>query len=305
MPLVTRWTGRETKALREALRMTTAEMGDKLGVSDRIVARWEASCENASIRPINQAALDTLLAMSDRDVHGRFAGLLTEGEAPPAQLVEPSENPILSGTYRKHPRDGRHMAEVPEGIYLAGESDEPVWVDGFWIDVFPVTNADYARFVAVTGHPPPSHWNGSRCDPRLYDHPVVEVSHSTRQRTPNGQASNYPRPSNGRRRPAAPPARLGHGASNPAPRSATRARPASARPHRCRATIPASAHTASTTLSGTSGNGPAPPALPAATNSRAPPTPVRRSAAALPRSTTQVTSCTTTTQAFVASKPQA
>ena len=42
MPLVTRWTGRETKALREALRMTTAELGDKLGVSDRIVARWEA-----------------------------------------------------------------------------------------------------------------------------------------------------------------------------------------------------------------------------------------------------------------------
>jgi hypothetical protein len=34
MPLVTRWTGRETKALR----MTTAEVSERLGVSDRIVA---------------------------------------------------------------------------------------------------------------------------------------------------------------------------------------------------------------------------------------------------------------------------
>ena len=178
MPLVTRWTGRETKALREALRMTTADLGDKLGVSDRIVARWEAQSVEASIRPVNQAALDTLLAISDRDVHGRFAGLLTEGEISPAQLVEPGDNPILSGTYIKHPNDGRHMAEVPEGIYLAGESDEPVWLDAFLIDVFPVTNADYARFVTATGHPTPSHWEGGRCHPRIYDHPVVEVSHS-------------------------------------------------------------------------------------------------------------------------------
>ena len=177
MPLVTRWTGRETKALRQALRMTTAELGHKLGVSDRIVARWESHNGDSSIRPVNQAALDTLLAISDRDVHGRFAGLLTEGDAPPAQLVEPSDNPILSGTYKKHPGDGRNMTEVPEGIYLAGEADEPLWVDAFWVDVFPVTNADYARFVSATGHPAPSHWEGSRCDPRLYDHPVVQVSH--------------------------------------------------------------------------------------------------------------------------------
>ena len=31
--------------------------------------------------------------MSDRDVHGRFAGLLTEGDALPAQLVEPERQP--------------------------------------------------------------------------------------------------------------------------------------------------------------------------------------------------------------------
>jgi formylglycine-generating enzyme required for sulfatase activity len=69
------------------------------------------------------------------------------------------------------------MTEVAEGIYLAGEGDEPGWVDGFWIDVFPVTNADYARFTAATGHAAPSFWDGGRCGPRLYDHPVVGVTH--------------------------------------------------------------------------------------------------------------------------------
>lgn len=105
---------------------------------------------------MNQAALDTLLTMSDRDVHGLFAGSLTVGDAPPGQLVEPSENPILSGTATKHPKDGRHMTEMREGIYLVGESNEPVWLDGFFIDVFPVTKADFARFVTATGHPAPS-----------------------------------------------------------------------------------------------------------------------------------------------------
>jgi hypothetical protein len=78
--------------------MTTAELSERLGVCDRIVARWEASCVEANIRPVNQAALDTLLATADRDVHGRFAGLLSEDDAPTPQLVEASDKPGLSGT---------------------------------------------------------------------------------------------------------------------------------------------------------------------------------------------------------------
>lgn len=68
------------------------------------------------------------------------------------------------------------MARVPEGIFLSTASNEPTWVDEFYIDTFPVTNADYARFYTATGHASPSHWEGGRCDRMLYDHPVVEVS---------------------------------------------------------------------------------------------------------------------------------
>jgi sulfatase modifying factor 1 len=52
------------------------------------------------------------------------------------------------------------MVWVPGGIYTMGSNDHypeeapahRVEVDGFWIDKTPVTNAEFARFVAETGH---------------------------------------------------------------------------------------------------------------------------------------------------------
>lgn len=177
MPLVTQWTGREIKAFRTAIRMSVLEFADKLGVSDRIVTRWEVTGSENVPRMVNQAALDTMLARADSDVHGRFAGLLRAWDGPALhQLVEPAENEILQGRYFKHQGDGRMMARIPEGIFLAGVDAEPSWVDEFYLDTFPVTNADYARFCAATNHTPPSHWADGRCPRSLYDHPVVEVS---------------------------------------------------------------------------------------------------------------------------------
>lgn len=176
MPLITQWTGREIKALREALRLSLFDFAGQLGVSDRIVSRWEKGGGDVIPRPVNQAALDTLLARSDANVHGRFAGLLSVEGEPLHQLVEPEDNPVETGRYSKHPQDGKLMTRVPEGISLEGKDNEPTWVDEFSIDVFPTTNADYARFCAATGHPTPRHWEGRRCPQELYDHPVVEVS---------------------------------------------------------------------------------------------------------------------------------
>jgi formylglycine-generating enzyme required for sulfatase activity len=176
MPLVTQWTGREVKALRDALRLSLCDFAEQLGVSDRIVSRWERGGHDTVPRPINQAALDTLLARADANVHGRFAGLLAiEGDAL-HQLVEPEENPIEAGRYIKAKQDGKLMVRVPEGIFLAGKDNEATWVDEFLIDAFPTTNADYARFCAETGHAPPPHWGGRKCPRDLFDHPVVEVS---------------------------------------------------------------------------------------------------------------------------------
>lgn len=176
MPLVTQWTGREVKAFREAARMSLMDLAATLGVSDRIISKWERGGSESIPRMVNQAALDTLLAKADPDVHGRFVGLLSINDPVPRQLIEPTDTGTVSGEYIKHPRDGKLMARVPEGIYLAGETDEPVWVDEFHIDTFPTSNADYARFCAAVGYRTPRHWEGGRCPRRLYDHPVVEVS---------------------------------------------------------------------------------------------------------------------------------
>ncbi|MFH8993145.1 SUMF1/EgtB/PvdO family nonheme iron enzyme [Streptomyces sp. NPDC017940] len=178
MPLVTLWTGREVKALRAATRYTLEAFAARLGVTERMVSKWESGGAAIQPRMSNQAALDHILAQSDADAHGRFIGLLeTEsGGKTPAQITEPQVAPILATEPVRHPADGKAMAAVPEGIFLGGSADEPIWVDAFLIDVCPVTNADFARFCAATGHTPPRHWEGKRCPRSLYDHPVVWVT---------------------------------------------------------------------------------------------------------------------------------
>jgi hypothetical protein len=189
----------------------------QLGVSDRIVSRWEKGGGDVIPRPVNQAALDTLLARSDANVHGRFAGLLSVEGEPLHQLVEPEDNPVEAGRYTKHPNDGKLMAGVPEGIFLAGKDNEPTWVDEFSIDVFPTTNADYARFCAATGHPTPRHWEGRRCPRQRFG------SGSTRRagiaRRPEWSRGRRPRR---RGDSAPPPSATGPGARGPRRPSSTR-----------------------------------------------------------------------------------
>lgn len=71
--MVFRWTGSEIRMLREALRMSVREFGAHLGVSDRMVSKWEAGGSRIVPRPINQAALDTCLARASPEVQARFA----------------------------------------------------------------------------------------------------------------------------------------------------------------------------------------------------------------------------------------
>ncbi|MBO0809100.1 MAG: SUMF1/EgtB/PvdO family nonheme iron enzyme, partial [Actinobacteria bacterium] len=52
------------------------------------------------------------------------------------------------------------MVRVPSGSFLMGSEDfypeerpvSRVFVEGFWIDEHPVTNADFQRFAAATGY---------------------------------------------------------------------------------------------------------------------------------------------------------
>jgi formylglycine-generating enzyme len=73
---------------------------------------------------------------------------------------------------------------VPAGDFLMGSdrdrADERprrrVYLDGFEIDRYEVSNAQYRRFVQATGRPPPPHWEDGTHPPGQEDHPVVGVS---------------------------------------------------------------------------------------------------------------------------------
>ena len=70
---------------------------------------------------------------------------------------------------------------VSAGTALIGEECESLGVDAFQIGVYPVTNAQYFRFIADTGYSPPKDWKESQTlTYEIYgqkgDHPVVWVS---------------------------------------------------------------------------------------------------------------------------------
>jgi len=81
-----------------------------------------------------------------------------------------------AGDRWRNPRDGKEMVRVPAGTFLYGEDKKEVELSEFWIDKAPVTNAEYARFVAETGHTPPEHWEGETPPEKIADHPVIFVS---------------------------------------------------------------------------------------------------------------------------------
>jgi formylglycine-generating enzyme required for sulfatase activity len=177
MPVVTQWTGRETKALRIALRMSLVDFAERMGVTQRAVSKWEAGEEKAVPQPVNQASLDAILAAASSDAVARFKHLTNPEVVPEQAQVLKSESDLAAPPHERHPVDGKLMLRIPEGIYLAGTANEPRWEDVFLIDMHPVTNADYARFTAATGHTPPRHWDNGRCPHRIFDHPVVWVTH--------------------------------------------------------------------------------------------------------------------------------
>lgn len=72
------WTRTEIQALRWARRMSVREFAAHLGVSMRIVSRWEHSKTPTHPRPVNQAVLDASLRRADADTRARFAELVAE-----------------------------------------------------------------------------------------------------------------------------------------------------------------------------------------------------------------------------------
>ena len=175
MITVERWTGVEAKALRLAKRMSLNAFAAHLGVSERTLSTWERRGAEITIREINQAALDTSLKVSSPDVQDRFAALIGISTTASQDQAAPSRD-LETVHQLRHPTDGKTMALVDAGTFLNGEAGAPLWLPTFYIDVFPVTNGEYMRFTAQTGHQAPNHWPRGKCPDTLFDHPVTYVT---------------------------------------------------------------------------------------------------------------------------------
>jgi len=77
--VVLHWTGRESKALRSAMRLAQRAFGARVGVSLPTVARWELG--RAAVSPYGQKALDALLRDAANDVIERFEAFLKQADA--------------------------------------------------------------------------------------------------------------------------------------------------------------------------------------------------------------------------------
>ena len=77
-----------------------------------------------------------------------------------------------------NPQNDKEMLLVPAGEFVMGEGSDAhqVYLDAFYISRYPVTNAEYKKFVDATHHPPPAHWQNGKIPPGKENHPVVNVS---------------------------------------------------------------------------------------------------------------------------------
>jgi transcriptional regulator with XRE-family HTH domain len=83
MTAIGSWTGREARALRQALRLSVRAFAEHLDIAARTVSKWEKLGEATRPYPDQQALLDTALDRAGSAAQERFI-LLLNGSTTPA-----------------------------------------------------------------------------------------------------------------------------------------------------------------------------------------------------------------------------
>lgn len=96
MTTVDRWTGREAKLLREALRLSIRDFAARLGIGVRTVNKWEARQADITPLPHMQEVLDTALARASDEAKARFSAVARADV--PEQNAQSPELPLQDAT---------------------------------------------------------------------------------------------------------------------------------------------------------------------------------------------------------------
>jgi formylglycine-generating enzyme required for sulfatase activity len=80
-------------------------------------------------------------------------------------------------------KDGKKMVLIPAGEFIMGSEEfEPempirnVYLPDYYIDIYPVTNAEYKKYIDATRALAPRFWGSREVPEGLEDHPVHRVS---------------------------------------------------------------------------------------------------------------------------------
>jgi formylglycine-generating enzyme required for sulfatase activity len=80
-------------------------------------------------------------------------------------------------------KDGKTMILIPAGEFIMGSNEfgpempqRKVYLPDYYIDQYPVTNAEYKRYMDATCAIPPRHWHGMAVPAGLENHSVHRIS---------------------------------------------------------------------------------------------------------------------------------
>jgi transcriptional regulator with XRE-family HTH domain len=145
--MVPLWSGREVRALRAARRMSVREFATHLGVSDRMVSKWEAGGDAIRPRPLNQAALDTSLGMASADVRNRFTRIALRHSL---DTSHPSDEVGRVRHLLRHPLDGKLMTLIEAGPFRPTGDRGTLWLPAYYIDLHATTRREFDQFLVAT-----------------------------------------------------------------------------------------------------------------------------------------------------------
>ncbi len=105
----------------------------------------------------------------------RLVAALRDPRVDLAQRLAAGRELAVAGDPRIRP-DEPDVVGVAAGDAVLGDPPRTEHVNVFSIARYPLTNREYALFVADTGHPTPPSWRGGDVPPELANHPVETVS---------------------------------------------------------------------------------------------------------------------------------